>query len=446
MIDRETLRARYADHVAHLAREYARIADSGGWSAIVLLSGRAAAINPFDDQHHRLSPTPAFLHWVPLFEADAALIAVPGARPRLVRTVVDDFWDAPVTLESDHFLTELDITEVRDPAHLLAGGPAGRLAVVTPDPGAASAGEVNPPELVRAIDLVRTRKTPYELLCLAEATRRAVPGHLAARDAFLAGDRSELALHLAYLAASGQDDSDTPYKNIVALGRHAATLHHVAYDRAAPGRADQSLLVDAGARYLGYGSDITRTWTRGTTGLFGELVARLDLLQQEIVARVKPGLAYEALHDQTHQLLADVLVDLGIAGGTGKGSAEALVARDVTRALFPHGLGHSLGITVHDVGMRERAPRPDNRFLRNTSTVEAGQVFTIEPGLYVIDALLAPLRADDRAGLVDWSAIDALRPFGGVRIEDNIAVQADGPANLTRAAFADHLATAAALS
>jgi Xaa-Pro dipeptidase len=161
---------------------------------------------------------------------------------------------------------------------------------------------------------------------------------------------------------------------------------------------------------------------------------------------VKPGLAYEALHDQTHQLLADVLVDLGIAGGTGKGSAEALVARDVTRALFPHGLGHSLGITVHDVGMRERAPRPDNRFLRNTSTVEAGQVFTIEPGLYVIDALLAPLRADDRAGLVDWSAIDALRPFGGVRIEDNIAVQADGPANLTRAAFADHLATAAALS
>jgi hypothetical protein len=170
MFDRETLRARYADHVAHLAREYARIAESGGWTAIVLLSGRAAAINPFDDQYHRLSPTPAFLHWVPLFEADAALIAVPGARPRLVRTAVDDFWDAPPTLESDHFLTELDITEVRDPARLFDLVPAGRIAVISRDASAAR-GEVNPPEVVRAIDLVRTRKTPYELLCLAEATR-----------------------------------------------------------------------------------------------------------------------------------------------------------------------------------------------------------------------------------------------------------------------------------
>jgi Xaa-Pro dipeptidase len=443
MFDRETLRARYADHVAHLAREYARIAESGGWTAIVLLSGRAAAINPFDDQYHRLSPTPAFLHWVPLFEADAALIAVPGARPRLVRTAVDDFWDAPPTLESDHFLTELDITEVRDPARLFDLVPAGRVAVISRD-ASAERGEVNPPEVVRAIDLVRTRKTPYELLCLAEATRRAVPGHLAARDAFLAGDSSELALHLAYLAATGQDDSDAPYKNIVAVGRHAATLHHVAYDRTASGRADQSLLVDAGARCLGYCSDITRTWTRGTTGLFGELVARLDVLQQEIVARVTPGLAYEALHDQTHQLLADLLVELGIAGGPGKGSAEALVASGVTRALFPHGLGHSLGVTVHDVGMRERSPRPDNRFLRNTSTIEAGQVFTIEPGVYVIDALLAPVRTDDRAGLVDWAAIDALRPYGGVRIEDNVAVADSGPVNMTRAAFASHPASSAA--
>jgi Xaa-Pro dipeptidase len=159
---------------------------------------------------------------------------------------------------------------------------------------------------------------------------------------------------------------------------------------------------------------------------------------------VTPGLAYEALHDQTHQLLADLLVELGIAGGPGKGSAEALVASGVTRALFPHGLGHSLGVTVHDVGMRERSPRPDNRFLRNISTIEAGQVFTIEPGVYVIDALLAPVRGDDRAGLVDWAAIDALRPYGGVRIEDNVEVAEAGPVNMTRAAFASHPASSAA--
>jgi len=112
------------------------------------------------------------------------------------------------------------------------------------------------------------------------------------------------------------------------------------------------------------------------------------------------------------------------------------VARDVTRALFPHGLGHSLGVVTHDVGMRERSPRPDNRFLRNTSTIEVGQVFTIEPGFYVIDALVEPLRRDDRAGLVNWSAIDALRPYGGIRIEDNVAVVEGGTWNLTRDAFA----------
>ena len=128
--------------------------------------------------------------------------------------------------------------------------------------------------------------------------------------------------------------------------------------------------------------------------------------------------------------MAAALVELGI----GKGDPAALVERGVTRALFPHGLGHSLGLQVHDVGMRLRAPRPDNRFLRNTSTIEVDQVFTIEPGCYVIDALLAPVRADDRRDLLDWDAIAALRPFGGVRVEDNVVVTATGVHNLTRAA------------
>jgi Xaa-Pro dipeptidase len=86
--------------------------------------------------------------------------------------------------------------------------------------------------------------------------------------------------------------------------------------------------------------------------------------------------------------------------------------------------------------MKLRPPRPDNRYLRNTSTIEVGQVFTIEPGIYFIDGLLAPLRADERARLLDWSRIEQLRPFGGIRIEDNVVVQAAGVRNLTREAFA----------
>jgi Xaa-Pro dipeptidase len=93
-------------------------------------------------------------------------------------------------------------------------------------------------------------------------------------------------------------------------------------------------------------------------------------------------------------------------------------------------------VTVHDVGLKPRPPRPDNKFLRNTSVIEAGQVFTIEPGIYIIDALLAPLQADDRRELIDWAGIAELRPFGGIRIEDNVVVEARGVRNLTREAFA----------
>jgi Xaa-Pro dipeptidase len=210
-------------------------------------------------------------------------------------------------------------------------------------------------------------------------------------------------------------------------------LHYVAYQRKKVS-GDTSLLVDAGAKCNGYGSDITRSYVRGTgpsARRFGDLLARMEQLQQEVVRRIRPGMPYEELHDDSHRLLADVLRDLGI----GKGSAAELVDRGITRALFPHGLGHSLGVMVHDVGMKLRPPRADNKFLRNTSVIEVGHVFTIEPGVYIIDALLAPLREDDRARLVDWKLVDELRPFGGIRIEDNVVVTDGGVRNLTREAY-----------
>lgn len=158
----------------------------------------------------------------------------------------------------------------------------------------------------------------------------------------------------------------------------------------------------------------------------------MDALQQQICRAIRPHMSYEDLHDEAHRMLANALREIGI----GRGGADELVERGITRALFPHGLGHSLGITVHDAGMKPRPPRPENRFLRNTSVIEPGQVFTIEPGVYIIDALLAPLQADDRRDLLDWSAIADLRQFGGIRIEDNILVEAGGIRNLTREAFA----------
>ena len=104
----------------------------------------------------------------------------------------------------------------------------------------------------------------------------------------------------------------------------------------------------------------------------------------------------------------------------------------MTRAFYPHGLGHSLGIQTHDVGCGLRAPRADNPFLRNTTDVAVGQVFTIEPGVYFIEALLAELRGKPESNLVDWSVVDALAPLGGVRIEDDVFVEDAGVRNLTR--------------
>ncbi len=428
--------ASYSEHVAALQRAYAQVLADHELDAIVVAAGRASIKNRFDDQWWPLAVTPTFAHWLPLRQPDAALVIRPGARPHLYQVAHDDFWDSPPRAESDHFWGHIDVSTVASPQAIAEHLPGGRVAVIaSDDPPFAPPGPVNPPALVAALERLRTRKTAYELACLAEATRRAIRGHRAIQAAFEAQGGSELALHLTYLAATEQDDGDTPYKNIVARGQHAAVLHHVVYDKRAPQVGDDSLLVDAGAACLGYASDITRTHARGAgddVDAFRALVAAVDGLQQVLCAEIRPGMEYEQLHDRAHELLAAALIDLGL----GRGSAGALVERGVTRALFPHGLGHSLGLQVHDVGMKPRAPRADNRYLRNTSLIEAGQVFTIEPGCYFIEQLLAPLRADDRAGLLDWTLVDRLTRFGGVRIEDDVVVGDTGIRNLTREAWA----------
>jgi Xaa-Pro dipeptidase len=237
---------------------------------------------------------------------------------------------------------------------------------------------------------------------------------------------------LLYLRATAQDDWETPYKNIVALGRHAATLHHVAYGKSAVPRVAESLLVDAGATCRGYAADVTRTWVKGsgaTAAAFGHLVAGLEAVQQRLAARARPGIDYEQLHDDAHPWIAEALRDAGVL----RGSTDEAVAKGVTRAFFPHGLGHSLGLQTHDVGCGLRTPRRENPFLRNTTEIAVGQVFTIEPGIYFIDALLEPLRAGADAHLVDWSTVDAISPLGGARIEDDLFVGGvDAARNLTR--------------
>jgi Xaa-Pro dipeptidase len=165
----------------------------------------------------------------------------------------------------------------------------------------------------------------------------------------------------------------------------------------------------------------------------------MDRLQQELVAEVRAGVDFVSLHMLTHRKVAEVLVELGFANG----SIEALIASDVTSAFFPTGLGHLLGIQVHDVGgfmadeNGKTIDRPSGHpYLRLTRKLEVNMVLTIEPGLYVIDLLLDNLVGTPGHTMVNQDRVDWLRPFGGVRVEDNVRVLEAGCENFTRAAFA----------
>jgi Xaa-Pro dipeptidase len=280
-------------------------------------------------------------------------------------------------------------------------------------------------------------KTHYELACMRVASRRAARGHLAAREAFRAG-ASEFEVHLAYCRAADSRDDDLPYGNIIAFDEGAAVLHYQHMDRRRE-RARRSFLIDAGAEFRGYASDITRTWSGGDPE-FAALVTSMDALQQRLCAGIRAGRDYRDVHLEAHRAIGELLAEAGIV----RCDAGTAVAERVTSVFFPHGIGHLLGLQVHDVaglaaeetGTRD-IPRPEGHpFLRLTRVLEPGFVVTVEPGLYFIDLLLEQARADGRGRHIDWSAVDRLRPCGGIRIEDDVACTAGEPENLTRDAFA----------
>jgi Xaa-Pro dipeptidase len=435
---RDRLPSLYAAHLDELARRTATVCERHGLDGLVVHSGTAQKKTTFDDQFWPLVTVPFFKHWLPLAVEGCALLVLPGERPTLFYNVERGFWEGPPDPESDHFWPFFHVVEIRSAAAIRAAleSRIGRLAGVGEDRAfLASLGladdRILPGKLLEDLNALRVKKTAYEVACLREANRRACRGHDAVLKAFTTEELSELDLHLIYLQHTEQDDPETPYKNIVALNEHAATLHHVSYGRTR--QIAQSLLLDAGATFLGYDSDITRTAVKGAgaaADVFRGLVDGVNRLQLQLCADAKAGLPYEALHDRSHHLLATVLLETGIAKKTG--SAAALVDGGATRKLFPHGLGHSLGLVTHDVGCRQTAPRAENPFLRNTSTIAVDQCFTIEPGCYFIPSLLDELRALPVATELDWKLVEALVPFGGVRIEDDLVVVDGGVDNLTR--------------
>jgi Xaa-Pro aminopeptidase len=202
-------------------------------------------------------------------------------------------------------------------------------------------------------------------------------------------------------------------------------------------RKGRMLVMDAGAEsWLHYASDITRTVPVG--GKFSQRqkdIYEIVLEGQETAIRsIKPGVSYKEVHLKTARVMAYGLKDLGLM----KGNIDDAVARGAHAMFFPHGLGHNLGLDVHDmedlgedhVGYDKTVRRSGQfglAYLRMARELRPGHVLTVEPGLYFIPALMTLWKKEKKnRDFIVYDKAEAFLDFGGVRIEDNVLVTEKG--------------------
>jgi Xaa-Pro dipeptidase len=430
----------YASHLQEMQRRADAALARGGFDHLLVPSG-TLHYQLFDDRDYPYAANPQFKAWLPLLRNPGSwLVYTPGSRPKLVYLQPRDYWHVVPESPSGAWTAHFDIVVVRTPQeaapHLppdvarcaILGEPQSALGAVVPN---------NPPAVLAYLEYHRAFKTAYEIEMMRLATRIGTRAHRAAEAAFRAG-ASEFDIHMAYCTAARQDAIELPYGNIIALNRHGAVLHYMDFDRAPPPRL-RSFLIDAGASHAGYACDITRTYSADPGDEFQALIHAVDQAQQGMCAQVRAGMDYRQLHLDAHLALATILHDFGVITV----SPEAAVATGVSSTFFPHGVGHGIGLQVHEVAGFAESDRggsiakPEGHpYLRLTRVLEPGMVVTIEPGIYFIDLLLEALRAGPHAGSVDWSRVEAFHPFGGIRIEDDVACTDAAPLNLTREGFA----------
>jgi Xaa-Pro dipeptidase len=155
----------------------------------------------------------------------------------------------------------------------------------------------------------------------------------------------------------------------------------------------------------------------------------------ELVQEYKLGTNYGLAHIKSHKKIAELLSEFKFINL----SSEEIYEKDLTKTFYPHGLGHHLGLQVHDVGAKLEddkgtlAKAPDaHPNLRATRTLGARMVYTAEPGLYFIDSLLAKQKSGENSSSFNWDKIEEFKKYGGIRIEDDIILHEDRIENMTR--------------
>ncbi len=394
-----------------------------------------------DDNPYPFKANPHFKLWVPLEDpVDCWLVYRPGEKLRLIFLQPADYWHKPPALPQGFWTRHFQIEVIREPAearrHLAHLGRCAFIGEWQQQFAQWGFAESNPEALLHRLHYSRAIKTDYEIECMRRASAAAARGHVAAEAAFRSG-RSEYDIHMAYVRATGHTEKDLPYSSIVALDANAAVLHYQYQEREAPAQ-HHSFLIDAGAQFHGYAADVTRTYA-ASDGDFAALIAGMESLQLQLCAQVRSGVDYAQIHVDAHMRIAALLNEAGVITS----SAADAVASGLSGVFFPHGVGHLLGLQVHDVaGLSidpagtQKARPPGHPYLRLTRTLEPGFVVTIEPGLYFIDMLLDEARKGPHARQINWRRVEEFRPYGGIRVEDNVACTGGEPENLTRTAFA----------
>lgn len=429
----------YTQHIFEKSARFQTILEATGYHGIVVGSGETK-MQFQDDMAYPFKANPYFREWVPLATRSGCYLQlIKGAsKPRLFLLTVEDIWHtAPESLPEgfEQAFEVIEYANLDEIKTMLEGTNSAFINETNTLDIAAE--DWNPPAVIHQIDYQRRGKTAYEQACVREANRGAVPAHRAAQQAFMAG-ASEVQIAAAYLAACDCRESEMPYGIIAGVNEHAAVLHH--HNLFKQPQTPRSFLIDAGVEVNGYASDITRTYAYDSGSDFAAMIELVNQKQLELCAEGGIGKSPVDIHVLSQHKIAEVLIDFDVL----RMSAEEAVANSIAASFYPHGLGHHLGCNVHDKGGQlanaegDVLPPPEKYpKLRSGAPMVANQIHTVEPGLYFIPAYLEKLKAGEHAHLINWSRVDEFVPYGGIRIEDNIIVHADGSLeNLTRDAFA----------
>ncbi len=293
------------------------------------------------------------------------------------------------------------------------------------------------PDLAKAIVQLRMIQDDGAIASIRRAIAVTVAAHKAGM-AITSQAKTEAHVRATMEAVIMGQDMACAYGSIVTIAGEVLHNHH--YHNPI-GKGDL-LLADVGAETgTGWASDITRTWPVSGTfsstqrDIYDVVLAAHDFC----IEKAQHGVEYEKIHMVACQIITAGLVDLGIL----KGDPEDLVAQDAHALFFPHGVGHLMGLDVHDMedfgdlsGYAEGRKRSDRfglSFLRLNRPLEVGMVVTIEPGFYQVPAILNDQENRDRyAHLIDWERLSQFADVRGIRIEDDILITDLGNEVLSR--------------